>query len=72
MYLNQCCDNHTSPILNAKFSVFDVRFKNWGVLLGYILQFYLGDLSHGTRLVQSGARKNISCIMMGFILEVYL
>lgn len=37
-----------------------------------ILQFYLGDLSHGTRLVQSGARKNISCIMMGFILEVYL
>lgn len=37
-----------------------------------ILQFYLGDLSHGTRLVQSGARKNISCIMMDFILEVYL
>ena len=35
MYLNQCCDNHTSPILNAEFSVFDVRFKNWGVLLGY-------------------------------------
>ena len=39
MYLNQCCDNHTSPILNAKFSVFDVRFKNWGVLLGYILGY---------------------------------
>lgn len=37
-----------------------------------ILQFYLGDLSHGTHLDQSGARKNISCIMMGFILEVYL
>ena len=39
MYLNKCCDNHTSPILNAEYSVFDVRFKNWGVLLGYILGY---------------------------------